>query len=467
MKISDGLPFTSPNSLPLWLWSIILALILTLCVGYVSASSTWVGPTANPTGGNTDTPLNVGSSIQNKAGPLTLGSTLGVTGATLLNSNLWIKATGLANGLIVENGNVGIGTTNPGAGLDIQGTGALLRLGGNTDGTSWAVGIKGSVIQRSGNAVFAVDSGNVGIGTTNPTSPLQVNGSSYALPATSGATQSGAFLRLMSNGTTTLDFGYAPSGNAWIQNSTTANLANNAPLLLNPNGGNVGIGMTNPTAKLTIGGTAGVDGIQFPDGSLQTTAYNKMQVFTANGTWKRPSNVNTVLVTMCGGGGGGQSFSSGGNGGGSGTCYRRWIYPVTSDVSITVGTGGATNSDGGSSSFGSLVAAGGTTGGGGSRVCPSTSATSGNAGSGSSNPDLNGIGGTGGSFFGTFTTPNITDCGGGGGGGGFQGSGGHGSGLNTDPSTSGTGYGSGGGGGSTLMPTGSGGTSGIVIVEPI
>ncbi len=37
-------------------------------------------------------------------------------------------------------------------------------------------------------------------------------------------------------------------------------------------GGNVGIGQTNPQAKLHIGGTAGVDGIMFPDGTVQTTA---------------------------------------------------------------------------------------------------------------------------------------------------------------------------------------------------
>ncbi len=36
--------------------------------------------------------------------------------------------------------------------------------------------------------------------------------------------------------------------------------------------GSVGIGTTSPTAKLHIGGTAGVDGIRFPDGTLQTTA---------------------------------------------------------------------------------------------------------------------------------------------------------------------------------------------------
>lgn len=39
-------------------------------------------------------------------------------------------------------------------------------------------------------------------------------------------------------------------------------------------GGNVGIGVTNPQAKLHIGGTVGVDGIMFPDGTIQTTAAN-------------------------------------------------------------------------------------------------------------------------------------------------------------------------------------------------
>lgn len=36
--------------------------------------------------------------------------------------------------------------------------------------------------------------------------------------------------------------------------------------------GNVGIGTTTPTAKLEVAGEAGVDGIRFPDGTLQTTA---------------------------------------------------------------------------------------------------------------------------------------------------------------------------------------------------
>lgn len=42
-------------------------------------------------------------------------------------------------------------------------------------------------------------------------------------------------------------------------------------MVIDPSG-NVGIGTIGPTARLHIGGTAGVDGVRFPDGTLQTTA---------------------------------------------------------------------------------------------------------------------------------------------------------------------------------------------------
>ncbi len=47
----------------------------------------------------------------------------------------------------------------------------------------------------------------------------------------------------------------------------TGGVSNNTIL-----GGNVGIGTMNPLARLHIFGSPGVDGIMFPDGTLQTTA---------------------------------------------------------------------------------------------------------------------------------------------------------------------------------------------------
>ncbi len=49
-------------------------------------------------------------------------------------------------------------------------------------------------------------------------------------------------------------------------------------------GGNVGIGIADPKAKLHIGGSIGVDGIMFPDGTLQTTAASNTSE-EADGNW--------------------------------------------------------------------------------------------------------------------------------------------------------------------------------------
>jgi len=53
-----------------------------------------------------------------------------------------------------------------------------------------------------------------------------------------------------------IDFGFGgAAGFGWIQATSSTNLANNFGLLLNPNGGNVGIGTTNPLGKLDVNGT--------------------------------------------------------------------------------------------------------------------------------------------------------------------------------------------------------------------
>ena len=100
-------------------------------------------------------------------------------------------------------------------------------------------------------------SGQVGIGIASPSGPLHIRGATgrYAFPATSGATQSnGLTLRLndASDDNAILDIGGNSTSGYWLQATNNANLALNYPLLLNPNGGNVGIGTASPAAKLHI-----------------------------------------------------------------------------------------------------------------------------------------------------------------------------------------------------------------------
>jgi len=214
---------------------------------------------------------------------------------------------------ILNGGNVGIGITNPNTQLQIVGTGQrLLRLGNavgtgqiyslyDNAGASAYMGVESSTggtftnttpysaFLINGNAsdlqfgtsntvnVTIKNGGNVGVGVTNPSLPLQVHLQNFAgLPATSGSTQSvGGRIRVSEQGAAILDIGLADTAGAWLQSTNSSSLSTNYPLLLNPNGGNVGIGVTNPTATLDVRGDSIRDtsrsatkvlGVTFPNG---------------------------------------------------------------------------------------------------------------------------------------------------------------------------------------------------------
>ena len=119
-------------------------------------------------------------------------------------------------------------------------------------------------------------------------------------------------------------------------------------------------GNLNVTGSITAGSYVGI-----ANGQLQT------QIFTAPGTWTKPSSCTQVNLIVVGGGGGGCSANPAspvpaGNGG----FAIAYNVPVSSPVAVTVGSGGTgapapvgSGTSGGSSSFGSAVSA---TGGSGS-----------------------------------------------------------------------------------------------------
>ena len=176
------------------------------------------------------------------------------------NGAIVVATNGTERMRVLNSGRVGIGTSIPQSALDVSGGMSLGSYAGVNTAPSNGLIVSGNVgigttapankLSVSGSANFT---GNVGIGNTSPALALQVNGTGGA-PATSGTAQTGAF-RIDGGPGQVLDMGLysgSPYG-VWLQTGNRGNLAATYPLVLLPNGGNVGIGTTSPTQRLQVG----------------------------------------------------------------------------------------------------------------------------------------------------------------------------------------------------------------------
>jgi hypothetical protein len=105
-----------------------------------------------------------------------------------------------------------------------------------------------------------ISNAQTGIGTTAPVNKLEVVATA-ADPAGSNSSANGNLRLGNSSGAHVLDFGLSSSSTfAWLQARSKSNYATNYNLVLNPNGGVVGIGNTSPSSTLTVGNSGGTIG---------------------------------------------------------------------------------------------------------------------------------------------------------------------------------------------------------------
>ena len=207
-----------------------------------------------------------GSTFTNTSSITNTGGNVNISPATLSGSVIvgpGAISTSSSTGTLVVSGDQGItGSINVGTKImNAAGTAAAptYTFGTDTD-TGWFAPLADTLAAATNGQerVRISSTGNLGVGTTSPSSRLDV----YAL---SGATAAGAFrtndyVSTTSGSSLLFDFG-ASSGNTYSSISAVSNggSANNN-LVLQGSGGFVGLGNLSPTSKLEVNGEVRLDG---------------------------------------------------------------------------------------------------------------------------------------------------------------------------------------------------------------
>jgi hypothetical protein len=215
------------------------------------------------------------------------------TGARILFSTASTSGVMTEAMRIQDNGNVGIGTTSPGAKLDVAGNVYI-----SSSGRLYTDQIRGysanSIMLGDGNTTFSFASnnsnsfaftgGNVGIGTTNPTAKLQVAGSFKSTGINDSASAQAIFINGngeigigVTNQTTALDIGGV------FKFSTASDL-----LQINNNTNTGGINLSGNNSRVYFGGNRAIEGAQDGTNLFIGEGYTGVQIhsnatFTVNG----------------------------------------------------------------------------------------------------------------------------------------------------------------------------------------
>ena len=271
----------------------------------------------------------------------TINST--ITNALVLSNNSSTTQyvyTSLANS--VGNARYGVdNSTGGGLGTGTSANSAVFGNAGNADVDITTNNISRLKISSTGAATFS----------SSVTANSTINGyfggiTTGQTPATSGTTPVNPMLNLTNNRGIGMYFGGSYAGNyaQWIQVSDTGNLGVNYPLLLNPNGGNVGIGTPSPSINLQIAGTN--------NNAVGVSTFWSFN-FVGQEITNLSNTANTVAgLTLIGGSGrasvsaignvlesttlGALAFFTGGSGVGGGTVPER--MRITSDGNVLIGT---------------------------------------------------------------------------------------------------------------------------------
>ena len=245
------------------------------------------------------------------------------------NNGLNIYTGGATRMTISNSGSVGIGTTTPLAALDVAGSASLSAnmffKGAGTahtfnildNGTLNFQRYPGGDSANNSSVLFLGNNGNVGIGTTAPGANLDIYSSTASVLSRVQSTIHDATLRLDGNEGSIIQF-YRNNAADWdiTRTAYTSDLYFNANgqggygngAVVFKSGGNVGIGVSNPTGRLSVaesGAKTATDyGLYLANTTTSSTgSVDKYGAYISNtGTWNASTSNNYGLYVKTSGG---------------------------------------------------------------------------------------------------------------------------------------------------------------------